>query len=174
MKRPPRPAPTPALPGAMAAGWPPVAYFGLFLLAALAAYFPALKGEFLWDDAGHVTNPALQSGAGLLRIWFEPGATQQYYPLLHSAFWFEHQVWGDSTTGYHVINLLQHVLAATLFGVLLRRLTVPGAWFAAGLFLLHPVCVESVAWISEQKNTLSLVFYLCAALAYLQFDAGRS
>ncbi|HEX2853827.1 MAG TPA: tetratricopeptide repeat protein [Opitutaceae bacterium] len=148
--------------------------FAVFFVTALVAYFPALTGDFLWDDAGHVTNPALQSWTGLARIWFEPGTTQQYYPLLHSAFWLEHQIWGESTTGYHLINLLQHTLAATLFGVLLRRLNVPGAWFAAWLFLLHPVCVESVAWICEQKNTLSLVLYLCAALAYLRFDVGRS
>lgn len=155
-------------------GWPAIAMFALFLVAALAAYFPALKGDFLWDDAGHITNPALQSWSGLMRIWFEPGTTQQYYPLLHSAFWFEHRLWGDSVLGYHLVNVLQHALAATLFGLLLRRLAVPGAWLAAWLFLLHPVCVESVAWICEQKNTLSLVLYLCAALAYLRFDAGRS
>jgi tetratricopeptide (TPR) repeat protein len=148
--------------------------FGLFFLVALAAYFPALQGDFLWDDAGHVTNPALQPWSGLARIWFEPGVTQQYYPLLHSAFWLEHKLWGDAVFGYHLVNVLQHALAATLFGVLLRRLAVPGAWLAAGLFLLHPVCVESVAWISEQKNTLSLLLYLGAALAYLRFDAGRS
>jgi hypothetical protein len=147
--------------------------FALFFIAALAAYFPALRGDFLWDDAGHVTNPALQSWSGLLRIWFEPGVTQQYYPLLHSAFWLEHKLWGDAVLGYHLINVLQHALAATLFGALLRRLAVPGAWFAAGLFLLHPVCVESVAWICEQKNTLSLVLYLGAALAYLRFDTVR-
>ncbi len=146
----------------------------LFFIAALVVYFPALTGDFLWDDAGHVTHPALQSWSGLMRIWFELGVTQQYYPLLHSAFWLEHRLWGDAVLGYHFINLLQHVLAATLLGVLLRRLAVPGAWLAASLFLLHPVCVESVAWISEQKNTLSLVLYLCASLAYLRFDVERS
>jgi tetratricopeptide (TPR) repeat protein len=148
--------------------------FCLFLVAALFAYGPALRGDFLWDDLGHVTSPTLQSWSGLFRIWFEPGATQQYYPLLHSAFWFEHRLWGDAVLGYHLVNVIQHALAATLLGMLLRRLKVPGAWFAAGLFLLHPVCVESVAWISEQKNTLSLCFYLCAALAYLRFDEDRS
>lgn len=169
MARAPRPSLAPTAPGLPAA-----ALFVVFFLAALAAYLPALRGDFLWDDLGHVTNPALQSWSGLLRIWFEPGATQQYYPLLHSAFWVEHKLWGDATLGYHLVNVLQHALAATLFGVLLRRLAVPGAWFSAALFLLHPVCVESVAWISEQKNTLSLVLYLCAALAYLRFDADRS
>ncbi len=175
MKQSRRSAPTPAVSAAASEpGWHWSAMAGLFFMAALAAYFPALNGAILWDDAGHITNPALQSWSGLVRIWFEPGVTQQYYPLLHSAFWFEHRLWGDAVPGYHLINVLQHVTAAVLFGVLLRRLAVPGAWIAAGLFLLHPVCVESVAWISEQKNTLSLVLYLGAALAYLRFDADRS
>jgi tetratricopeptide (TPR) repeat protein len=176
MKSAPRPTPPPAVSGAVPAtgGWLPWAMFALFAVVALAAYAPALKGEFLWDDLGHVTHPALQSWSGLLRIWFEPGTTQQYYPLLHSAFWFEHRLWGDATLGYHLVNVLLHATAATLFGLLLRRLAVPGAWIAAALFLLHPVCVESVAWICEQKNTLSLVLYLCAALAYLRFDTQRS
>ena len=154
-------------------GPPAVAWFGLMLLAALAAYWPALQGGLLWDDPGHVTNPELQSLTGLRRIWFEPGATQQYYPLLHSAFWLEHRLWGDAVLGYHLVNVLQHALTATLFGLLLRRLTVPGARLAAFVFLLHPVAVESVAWISEQKNTLSTLFYLAAALAWLRFEDDR-
>jgi len=141
-----------------------------FVAVTLAAYLPALRGELLWDDAGHVTSPALQSWSGLLRIWFEPGATQQYYPLLHTAFWLEHQLWGDATLGYHLINVLWHALAGGLFFLLLRRLAVPGALLAALLFLLHPVGAESVAWISEQKNTLSLAFALAAALAYFRFN----
>lgn len=143
--------------------------FGL----ALAAYFPALRGGFAWDDAGHVTRQDLQSLHGLARIWFEVGATQQYYPFLHTAFWVEHRLWGDSPLGYHLINVLLHATAACLLGVILRRLTVPGAFLAALLFALHPVCVESVAWIAEQKNTLSGVLYFCAALAYLRFDRQR-
>jgi tetratricopeptide (TPR) repeat protein len=147
--------------------------FLLLLVVACVVYFPALGGEFLWDDAGHVTRPDLRSLAGLGRIWFEIGATQQYYPILHSAFWLEHAIWGDATFGYHFINVVLHATAAFFFGLILRRLAVPGAWFAALLFALHPVCVESVAWISEQKNTLSAVFYLGAALVYLRFDADR-
>ncbi len=147
--------------------------FVLLLVAALAAYLPALRGTFLWDDAGHVTNPALQSWSGLFRIWFEPGATQQYYPLLHSAFWLEHRIWGDAPLGYHLINVLWHATSACLFVTLLRRLAIPGALLAGFVFVLHPVAVESVAWISEQKNTLSLVFYLAAALAWLRFETDR-
>lgn len=149
--------------------WLGVAVFAVTLLA----YLPALTGGFIWDDAGHITRPDLRSLAGLGRIWFEIGATQQYYPLLHSAFWLEHRLWGDATLGYHLLNVLLHASAACLFGAVLRRLAVPGAALATLLFALHPVGVESVAWISEQKNTLSLVFYLGAALAYLQFDTTR-
>ena len=153
--------------------WPAAWVGALIFAVAFAIYFPALHGALLWDDAGHITRPELRTLAGLFRIWFEPGATQQYYPLLHSAFWLEARLWGDATLGYHFVNVIFHATAACLIGVLLRRLAVPGAWLAALLFLVHPVGVESVAWISEQKNTLSLVLYLCAALAYLRFDTSR-
>lgn len=172
-KRPASPDPAPA-PAAAGGAWPSGAVFALFLAALLVAYWPSLRGDFLWDDPGHVTNAELQSVAGLGRIWFEPGATQQYYPLLHSAFWLEHRLWGDSATGYRLITLGWHALAACLLVVLLRRLAVPGALLAGLLFALHPVCVESVAWISEQKNTLSTVFYLAAALAWLRFEQERT
>jgi tetratricopeptide (TPR) repeat protein len=154
---------------------PPVGVRWLLILLAtvLLAYAPSLPGDFLWDDAGHVTSPELQSIAGLARIWCETGATQQYYPLLHTAFWLEHQVWGDSTTGYRLITALWHALSAWLLVVLLRRLAVPGALLAGFLFALHPVAVESVAWIAEQKNTLSTLLYLLAALAWLRFEDQR-
>src|SRR5579862_5362381 len=102
----------------------------LFLLLFLV-YFPALGGGILWDDDAHITPPELQSFSGLARIWFQIGATQQYYPLLHTAFWFEHGLWGNSVAGYHVVNLLLHALAAFLLVAVLRRLTIPGAWLAA-------------------------------------------
>ncbi len=142
-------------------------------VAVLGAYWPALNGGFVWDDDAHVTRPELRSLHGLWRIWSEPGATQQYYPVLHSAFWVEHRLWGDSALGYHLVNVLLHLVSVLLLYRILRRLVVPGALFAASLFALHPVCVESVAWISEQKNTLSTAFCLAAFLAYLRFDEGR-
>jgi tetratricopeptide (TPR) repeat protein len=137
------------------------------------AYLPALNGGFVWDDNNHVTRPELRSLHGLWRIWFDLGATQQYYPLLHSAFWAEHRLWGDAVLGYHLTNLVLHAVAGCLIVLILRRLSLPGAWLAAFVFALHPVSVESVAWISEQKNTLSTVLYLGSALAYLRFDRTR-
>ena len=176
MTRPGRPASPPSAgnsPGGAdqsPRGW----IFAVLLAAVLAVYWPSLGGEFLWDDAGHVTAPELQSWSGLARIWFEPGATQQYYPLLHSAFWLEHQLWGEAAPGYRLVNVLWHATSAWLLIALLRRLAVPGALFAGFLFALHPVAVESVAWITEQKNTLSTVFYLLAALAWLRFEEERT
>ena len=147
---------------------------GLLLIAAtFIAYQPVWHAGFVWDDDAHVTRPILRSLHGLWRIWFEPGATQQFYPFLYSAFWVEHRWWGDSAAGYHLANVALHAAVACLLHRVLRRLAVPGAFLAAAVFALHPVCVESVAWISEQKNTLSAVFYLSAALAYLRFDRER-
>jgi len=148
--------------------------------ATLAAYHPAISGGMLWDDDAHITAPSLRTWDGLLRIWFHLGTTQQYYPVLHSAFWLEHRIWGDSLLGYHLVNVGLHAAAACLFAVALARIRpapsgLPGSeWLAAAAFALHPVCVESVAWISEQKNTLSLVFYLLSALAYLRFERERA
>ncbi len=145
----------------------------LIFCATFAAYLPALHGGFLWDDDAHVTQAGLRSLHGLGRIWFEPGATQQYYPLLYSAFWAENRLWGDAVLGYHLVNILLHATAACLVVAVVRRLALPGALLAGLVFALHPVGVESVAWISEQKNTLSAVFYMGSALVYLGFDQGR-
>jgi protein O-mannosyl-transferase len=151
--------------------------FGFVLFGAtLLTYWPALHAAFIWNDADYVTAPELRSLHGLSRIWFEVGATEQYYPLLHSAFWVQHKLWGDWATGYHVFNILLHASCACLLAATLRELgfTLTARWLAAFIFALHPVCVESVAWISEQKNTQSLLIYLGAALLYLRFDRGRS
>lgn len=150
-----------------------VTLWAMIFCATLVAYLPALHGSPLWDDEGHLTKPGLQSLHGLWRIWFELGATQQYYPLLHSAFWFEHRMWGDAMLGYHLTNIVLHALSACLVVMIMRRLSLPGAWLAGFVFALHPVYVESVAWIAEQKSTLSGVFCLAALLVYLHFDQDR-
>jgi len=145
----------------------------LILLATFLAYLPALQGAELWDDDANITRPELQSAAGLYRIWVDPTSTAQYYPLLHTVFWVEHKLWGDAVLGYHLVNVVWHLVAVALLYRVLQKLRIPGALLATAIFALHPVMVESVAWITEQKNTLSAVFYLGAALAYLAFDESR-
>ncbi len=145
----------------------------VFLAVVLLAYSPALKGGLLWDDDAHLTKVELRSLAGLGQIWFRPGATQQYYPLVHSAFWLEGKLWGNAVLPYHLVNVLLHALSATVLVAILRRLKIPGALLAGAIFALHPVQVESVAWISELKNTLSGFFFLAAVLNYLPFDRTR-
>jgi Tfp pilus assembly protein PilF len=146
----------------------------LLFASTFIVYWPALRGGVLWDDDAHITRPALQSIGGLARIWFQLRATPQYYPVVHTAFWVEHHLWGDSTAGYHIVNIVLHVVSACLFALILSQLSIRGAWVGAFIFALHPVAVESVAWISEQKNTLSTVFYLLSMLLYLRYDESRA
>jgi protein O-mannosyl-transferase len=136
-----------------------------------AAYWPALAAGFIWDDDSYVTgNLTLRSADGLRRIWFELGAVPQYYPLVHTTFWAEYQLWGLSPLEFHLVNVLLHAASAVLAWRLLVGLGVPGAWLAAALFAVHPVEVESVAWITERKNVLSLALALASLLAYFRFS----
>jgi tetratricopeptide (TPR) repeat protein len=149
---------------------------GLFLVAAtFLAYLPALHGGFVWDDDSWTTRISglLQNFSGLRTMWFHPTALQQYYPLTGTTFWIDYHLWGFWTLPYHFENVLLHSLATVLFWRLLLRLQLPGAWLAAALFALHPVMVESAAWITERKNVLSLVFYLGALLAYQRYAGNR-
>jgi protein O-mannosyl-transferase len=145
----------------------------LLVIATLLAYLPVWNGTPIWDDDAHLTKPELRSLQGLGRIWTQPGATQQYYPLVHTLFWVEHQLWGSWPAGYHLLSILLHCASALLLVRILRQLQIPGAWLAAAIFALHPIQAESVAWISELKNTLSGVFYFGSVLAYLKFDRTR-
>ena len=147
-------------------------FIGALVLAAVvvAIYAPALVAGFIWDDDVYVTaNATLRSADGLRRIWLEPRALPQYYPLVHSTFWAEYHLWGLAPAGFHVTNVLLHATSVILAWRLLVRLRVPGAWLAAAIFAVHPVQVESVAWIAERKNVLSLVFALLSMLCYLRF-----
>ena len=146
----------------------------ILAVVTMLAYQPAWHGGLLWDDDTNMTTPELRSLDGLKRIWFVPRTTQQYYPLLYSSYWFQQRLFGDSTAGYHLVNLLLHIGCAVLVLKILRRLRVPGAELATIIFALHPVNVETVAWIAERKNTLSGIFGLAATLLYLKFDDSRS
>lgn len=150
------------------------------ILTTVMAYFPAITGGYIWDDDMYLTeNVLISSNHGLRYIWFKLTATPQYYPLVFTTFWIEHKLWGLNPFGYHLVNVLLHSANGFLLFFILRRLRIPGALLAAGLFALHPVHVESVAWITELKNVLSGFFYLASLLAFLQFrnvlnDAEKS
>ena len=150
---------------------------GLSLLlfgATCLAYWPAYHGQFIWDDDRYVwQNTLLRSAHGLGRIWTDIGATPQYYPLTHTVFWLEWHGWGDHVLGYHIVNVLLHVVASLVVVRLLKALRMPGAWLAGFVFALHPLHVESVAWISELKNTLSIVFLLLSMLTYASYAGLR-
>jgi tetratricopeptide (TPR) repeat protein len=142
---------------------------GLALVATVvAAYLPALQAGFVWNDDTYLTeNQVLDRDGGLGLIWAEPRASEQYYPLVFTTFWVEKRLWGLNPLGYHLVNLLLHAGSALLLWAFLRRFGLPAAWLAAALFALHPMCVESVAWVTERKNTLSLFLSLVAMHAYL-------
>lgn len=141
----------------------------LLLLAAFLAYRPAASGGFIWDDDEYVSeNPAVQEPSGLPEIWLHPPHSPQYYPMVFTTFWMQAQL-GSGSGGFHEISILLHATSAILLWRILLRLKVPGAFLASLIFAVHPVMVESVAWITERKNTLSLVFYLASLYAYLRF-----
>jgi tetratricopeptide (TPR) repeat protein len=148
-------------------------WFLTLAAVTFAVYRPVWHGGFLWDDDAHVVNETLQSWSGLLRLWTDFTASQQYYPVTSTVFWLLARLAGTETFGYHALSICLHAASAFLVTVILRRLSIPGAFVAGAVFALHPVYVESVAWISELKNTVSGVWYLLAMWFYLRFDQSR-
>ena len=144
----------------------------VLVLLSFAAYFPALHAGFVWDDDTHLINNVVLQEWGLYRAWFtaEP---PNYWPLTWSSYWLEHQLWGLAPFGYHLTNVLLHTASSLLMWRILLRLGIPCAWLSALVFAVHPVNVESVAWIAQRKNALSLIFYLAAVLLYLRFEDGN-
>lgn len=147
----------------------------LLVAFVVFAYLPALQAGFVWDDDDYVTrNRTLRNVFGLWQIWFEPRSIPQYYPLVHTTFWLEYRLWGLEPFGYHAGNVLLHAANALLVWRIFSLLELPGALAAALLFALHPVQVESVAWVTERKNTLSGFFYFLSAYLFLQFVGKES
>ena len=148
-------------------------FVGLTIIAfaAIAAYYPALAGGFILDDDKLVTeNKFIRADNGLYDYWFTSN-TMDYWPLTNTTFWLEWRLWRTNSTGYHITNLVLHILSAFLVWSILRQLSIPGAFLAALLFAIHPVNVQSVTWISERKNTLAMVFFLLAIFWYLKSDS---
>ena len=143
-------------------------------LLAVMSYFPALQGGFVWDDVIFSEEPVIHAADGLRSIWFAPADIRNeghYWPLVYTSFWLEHRVWGLEPLGYHAVNIVLHLLNCLLLWRLLLRLRVPGAAVIAAVFAVHPVHVESVAWIIERKDVLSGLFYLSAVLVWTRFVA---
>ena len=142
-------------------------------LMVVISYLPAmLWGGFVWDDRIITYAEPVQEVSGLWQIWFSPSAIGEeghYWPLVYTTFWLEHKLWGFAPAGYHVVNVLLHLANVLLLWHLLRRLAVPGAWVVAAVFAVHPLHVESVAWVIERKDVLSGLFYLTAVLAWMRF-----
>lgn len=139
------------------------------VLISFIPYLPAIKCGYVWDDDTHLTKNIVLQENGLYRSWFTK-EQRMYWPVTWTSFWLEYQIWGLNPLGYHVVNILLHTLCVLLIWRLLDRLKIPGAWLAALIFGLHPVNVESVAWITQRKNLLSMLFFLTALLMYVQFD----
>ncbi|HTR41397.1 MAG TPA: tetratricopeptide repeat protein [Pseudomonadales bacterium] len=140
----------------------------VIVLLTFAAYCPVLPGSFLMDDSWWVGNfnPLINGTMTPYNLWF-----QMDFTLAAFGWWVEHLVFGPNPAGYHVVNIALQAISSILFWRLLVRLEIPGAWLAAALFAVHPVCVNSVARISELKNTLSLPFFILSFLAYLRYEA---
>jgi tetratricopeptide (TPR) repeat protein len=143
----------------------------LLVVAVLFAYQPAWHGGFIWDDNTHITaNPFIVGPLGFKAIWTSSAAT--YYPLVLTSFWVQHAIWGLNPLPYHLVNIAMHAACVVLLWLVLRCLKVPGAWLGAALWGLHPVQTESVAWITELKNTQSCLFYLLAIRFFLKWRAA--
>jgi tetratricopeptide (TPR) repeat protein len=143
-------------------------FYALVLLVALIlVYLPVWHAGFIWDDDDHVTaNPCIVGPLGLTEIWTTSEA--RYYPLVLTTFWFEHALWGLNPLLFHLVNVLVQGACAVVLWRVLLSLRVPGAWLGAALWALHPVQVETVAWITELKNTQSGLFYLLSIFFFVQ------
>ena len=142
----------------------------VLVCVTVIAYLPAMTGGFVWDDdATLTTNPLIKASDGLFRFWCttEP---KDYWPVTYSTLWLEWRLWGMHAVGYHATNLILHIGESLLIWAILRRLQIPGALLAAFIFALHPVNVESVAWIAQRKNLMAMLFFLLSIYCFLKTD----
>ena len=155
----------------LALSWRLVAQVLALAAVTLWIYLPVLHGDWLWDDDKLVINNAfVVDPANWWKIWLEPGKLLDYQPLGISFVWLEWRLWGADTLGYHLVNVLFHILGALLVWRLLAKLGLQLAWLGGLLFAVHPLLVESVAWISEFKNTLSLPPFLLAMICWIDYE----
>ena len=151
-------------------GWKQILLGSVIILGLVfMVYSPVIRGEFLWDDLSiYIDRPVVTSSNALEIVWLKTVWLTTDFPMTITSFWLEYRLWGKNPTGYHVTNIVLHALNSVLLWRLLLRLKIRGAFLAALIFAVHPVCVGSVAWISERKNTLSLVFFLLSLLFFVR------
>ncbi len=156
-----------AAPNALWAG-------ALLVAVTLLAYLPVLRAGFIWDDDTFLTQNALIKAAdGLRRFWATTQATD-YWPVTSTTLWVEWRLWGMQAAGYHATNLLLHIAECLLLWRILARLRLPGAFVAALLFAVHPVNVESVAWIAQRKNLVAMLFFLGSIYCFVRKETGST
>jgi protein O-mannosyl-transferase len=145
-----------------------LASVAIIAIVVFVAYLPSISGDYVLDDDRMLTeNVHVKTSEGLWRIWCTTEAID-YWPVTNTTFWIEWRIWGMNSTGYHVTNLILHIVESLLIWLILRRLSIPGAFLAAVIFAVHPVNVESVAWIAQRKNTMAMLFFLLSILCYLK------
>jgi tetratricopeptide (TPR) repeat protein len=148
----------------------------LIIAAGFWVFAPALKGDWLMDDDFYLPqNALLHDPHRLWKIWFAPGSLIEYYPIEATLQAVQWHFWHMHMLGYHLTNVALHVLSALLLWRLLARFGLRYAWLGGLLFAVHPAVVESVAWIAEFKNVLSLPPFLLALILWVDFERdGRS
>ncbi len=157
----------------------PFVYLGLLLLT-LATFWPVLKNDFtIYDDPEYVTsNVHVQSGLTKSTVhWaFTSTDSSNWHPLTWLSHALDWQLFGSNPKGHHAMNLGFHAANVLLLFLVLQQLTGklwPSA-FVAALFAVHPLHVESVAWVAERKDVLSTFFELLALLAYSRYARKKS
>ncbi len=145
--------------------------FALLLILVVAAFWPSLGGGPLWQDAARITtNVSLRTWPGVARLWMHPNAQPLYTPMAATFLAAEHRSWHADLPRYRAVSFLLHLINVLLLWKILRRLNVRVAWLAAAVFAVHPICLQAVAWVSQQGTLLATTFALAAMLACLRWQ----
>jgi len=140
-------------------------------IAAFWVFWPARHGRWIGDDTLYIAfNPLLNDPARLWKAWFQPGSFIEYYPIEQCVQWVQWQLWHNDTFGYHLTNIILHVISTLLVWRLLSKFGLRLAWLGGLLFAVHPMTVDSVALVNELKTALSLPPFLLAMCFYLDYE----
>lgn len=151
--------------------------FGAALLLVIAiTYFPVLSAGAVWDDDAVFINPIVQDASGVMNAWFQPSQNlyeEHYWPMTYTVLWSVRRIFGNAPLAFHLLNVILHSMNAFLIYLLLKRKSTLVGIITGLAYAVHPIQVESVAWIIEAKNTLNLFFLLLGIIVWLWNPAGR-